>query len=139
MSAQASAGPDNVNAGPQVGSPATVRPNTIDNSSRMTPIADASPTRPGRSTRMYSPISSAIGMVQAMVNSPQGLAVSALTTTSASTARMMIMIASTPTSARPPAVGPSSSLIITPSDLASRRTDADGTMQSWTAPAPPTP
>ena len=84
---------------------------------------------------MYRPISSAIGIVAAIVNRPQGLPVSALTTTSASTARMMIMIASTPTSASEPGIGPSSILIISPSDLPSRRTDTNRTMKSCTAPA----
>ena len=71
-------------------------------------------------TRLYSPMSSAMGMVAAMVNRPLGLAVSALTTTSASTARMMIMMASTPTRASEPGMGPSSILIISPSDLRRR-------------------
>ena len=88
---------------------------------------------------MYKPISSAIGIVAAMVNRPHGLAVSAFTTTSASTARMMIMIASTPTSASAPGIGPSSILIISPSDLPSRRIDANSTMKSCTAPATTTP
>src|SRR5271165_2146968 len=42
------------------------------------------------------PISRAIGIVAAIVNSPHGLAVSALTTTRLNTARMMIMMASAP-------------------------------------------
>ena len=41
-----------------------------------------------------------------MVKRPQGLSASALTTTSDSTARMMIMMASTPTSASDPGIGP---------------------------------
>ena len=88
---------------------------------------------------MYTPINSAIGIVAAMVNSPHGLAVSAFTTTRLRTARMMIMMASTPTSASEPGTGPSSILIISPSDLPSRRTDANSTMKSCTAPATTTP
>ena len=49
------------------------------------------------------------------------------------------MIASTPTSASEPGIGPSSILIISPSDLPSRRTDANSTMKSCTAPATTTP
>ena len=52
---------------------------------------------------------------------------------------MMIMMASTPTSASEPGTGPSSILIISPSDLPSRRTDANSTTKSWTAPATTTP
>ena len=137
--AQASCWPFSVNRGAQVGSSATTRPRKIDSSSSTTPTADASATCPGRMTRKYRPISSAIGIVAAIVKRPQGLAVSAFTTTSASTARMMIMIASTPTSASVPGMGPSSILIISPSDLPSRRTDAKSTMKSCTAPAVTTP
>ena len=49
------------------------------------------------------------------------------------------MIASTPTSASEPGMGPSSILIISPSDLPSRRTDTKRTMKSCTAPAVTTP
>ena len=49
------------------------------------------------------------------------------------------MIASTPTSASDPGIGPSSILIISPSDLPSRRTEANSTMKSCTAPASTTP
>ena len=63
----------------------------------------------------------AIGMVQRMVKTPHGLSFSALTTTSASTASRMIMMASTATMASSPVTGPVSSLAIWPSDLPSRR------------------
>ena len=102
-------------------------------------MTDTSPTRPGRMTRMYTPMNSAIGIVAATVKMPHGLSASALTTTSASTARMMIMITSTPTSASEPGTGPSSSLIMSPSDLPSRRIEANSTMKSCTAPANTTP
>jgi hypothetical protein len=80
-----------------------------------------------------------MGIVAAIVNRPHGLPVSALTTIRLSTARMMIMMASTPISASDPGVGPSSILIISPSDFPSRRTEAKSTMKSWTAPATTTP
>ena len=62
-----------------------------------TPITETSPTRPGRRKRVYRPMKMAMGMVAATVKVPHGLSASALTTTSASTARMMTMIISTPT------------------------------------------
>ena len=82
---------------------------------------------------------SAIGMVAAIVKVPHGLSASALTTTSDSTARMMIMIARTPTSASAPGTGPSSIFTISPSDLPSRRTETKSTIMSCTAPASTTP
>ena len=54
---------------------------------------------------------------------PHGLALSAFTTTSASTAISTIMMPSTATSAVYPATGPISSFAIWPSDLPSRRID----------------
>ena len=80
-----------------------------------------------------------MGMVQAMVNTPHGLPLSAFTTTSASTASRMIMIASTATIARRPVTGPISSLAICPSDLPSRRIEAKRMTKSCTAPARTTP
>ena len=54
----------------------------------------------------------AIGIVAAMVKRPHGLSARALTTTSASTARRIVMIAMILTSATPPANGPTSSRTI---------------------------
>ena len=58
-------------------------------------MMDASPTLPGRHRFIHQPMSSAIGIVQAIVNSPHGEARRALTTMSARTASRMIMIART--------------------------------------------
>ena len=76
----------------------------------------------------------AMGMVAAMVNVPQGLPFSALTTTSAMTASMMTMMMSTVTSAVKPATLPISSRAIWPRDLPSRRMEANRMMKSCTAP-----
>ena len=70
---------------------------------------------------------------------PHGELASALTTTSASTASRMIMIASTATSAAAPPTGPISSRAICPSDLPSRRMLKNRTTMSCTAPAKMTP
>ena len=81
----------------------------------------------------------AMGIVTNTVNVPHGLAASALTTTSASTARMMIMIIRTPNSAISPGTSPSSDLIMSPSERPSRRTEMNRIMKSCTAPAKTTP
>jgi len=75
-------------------------------------MADASPTFPGRHRFIHHPISSAIGMVQTMVNSPQGDAFSALTTMSARTASRMIIMKRTASIAVAPAAGLTSSFAI---------------------------
>ena len=74
-----------------------------------------------------------------MVNSPQGLCANALTTTSASTARMMTITPSAPSITVIPVNVPSSSFAISPSDLPSRRVDKNSTVKSCTAPANTTP
>ena len=76
----------------------------------------------------------AMGMVAAMVNVPQGLPLSALTTTSATTASRMIMMSSTVTRAMKPPTLPISSRAIWPSDLPSRRMEANRITKSCTAP-----
>ena len=83
---------------------------------------------------MPMPITMAIGMVAAMVNKPHGLSASALTTTSASTASRMIMMATMLTSATAPANGPISSRTIWPSDLPRRRVEQNRITESCTAP-----
>ena len=82
---------------------------------------------------------SAIGMVQNTVKVPHGLPFSAFTTTSASTASTMMQISRMPTPAMPPATGPISERIMSPSDLPSRRVDRNSTVMSCTAPANTTP
>ena len=81
----------------------------------------------------------AIGIVAATVNVPHGLSAKALTTMSASTARMMTMIMKVPNSAMTPGTGPSSVRISSPSERPSRRMETNRTMKSCTAPATTTP
>src|SRR6267142_6125427 len=76
----------------QAGESATHCPATTAKRTSATPMADASRTRPGRTKRRYRPRRSAIGIVIARVKVPQGDDFKALTTTSATTARRMIMI-----------------------------------------------
>ncbi len=73
-------------------------------------------------------------MVAAMVNVPHGLPASAFTTTSATTASSTTMISSTVTSATSPPTLPISSRAIWPSDLPSRRSEANRITKSCTAP-----
>src|SRR5258708_5872036 len=61
-----------VNSGPRCGWPATQPPATRAASSRTAPTAEASPTFPGRHRFIHHPISSAMGIVHAMVNRPHG-------------------------------------------------------------------
>ena len=102
-------------------------------------MAEASRTRPGRKLFIHQPISRAMGIVQAMVNSPHGLALRAFTTISASTASRMIMIARMATIAARPATGFTSSFAIWPSDLPSRRSEQHRMVKSCTAPPRTTP
>ena len=80
-------------------------------------------------------MNTAMGIVAKIVNVPHGLPLSALTTTSATTARRTIMIRSTVSSAVKPPTGPISSRAISPSDLPSRRIDAKRMTKSCTQPA----
>ena len=84
--------------------------------------------------RMPSPIRTAMGIVQAMVKRPHGLSASAFTTTSASTASRITMIATMLTSAMLPANGPTSSRTICPRDFPRRRVEQNRITESWTAP-----
>ena len=86
--------------------------------------------RPGRMKRAYTPINSAIGTVAAMVNVPHGLWVSAFTTIRANTEVMMIIIIRMPMEAMMPAVVPNSCLMMSPSDLPSRRIEINSTIMS---------
>ena len=76
------------------------------------------------------PMNMAMGMVTITVKVPHGLAASAFTTTSASTARMMIMIIRTPNRAISPGTVPNSDLIMSPSERPSRRDEMKSTMKS---------
>jgi len=80
-----------------------------------------------------------IGIVIAIAKTPQGDSASALTTTSASTATMMIMIAKTPINAAIPPATPISSRTIWPRLLPLRRIEKNITIMSCTAPAKMTP
>jgi hypothetical protein len=80
------------------------------------------------------PITIASGMVAVIVKRPHGLSARAFTTTSPSTARMMVMIASRLIIAIKPITGFSSSLSICPSDLPLRRIEAKSTTASCTPP-----
>ena len=84
-------------------------------------------------------MNSAMGIVSAIENTPHGDSASALTTTRASTARMMIMIAKTAIRAAMPPTTPISSRTICPRLLPSRRIEKNITTMSWTAPAKMTP
>jgi len=131
--------PEKVNQGLQTGSAATTPPPHSDSIRSEKPMADISRIRPGRRYRPYRPISMAIGRVANIVKLPQGEPASALTTTSASTASRMTMMASTPTLATTPANGPISVRIMSPSERPSRRTEKNRIRKSCTAPATTTP
>ena len=73
-------------------------------------------------------------MVSAIVKSPHGLSASARTTTSASTASKITMIATMLTSATSPAKGPTSSRTICPRDLPRRRVEQNMITESCTPP-----
>jgi hypothetical protein len=139
MSQPASALAESVKTGASTGEAATQRPATSARSSSTSPMTDASMVRPGRMTRIQKPISIAMGMVQAMVKTPHGLPRSAFTTTSASTASRMIMMARIAAIVSIPVNGPISSRAIWPRDLPFRRTEPKRMMKSWTAPASTTP
>jgi phospholipid N-methyltransferase len=102
-------------------------------------MADISPMRPGRMKRLYTPMISAMGMVQNTVKVPHGLPFRAITTTSASTARTMTQIIRMPMPAIAPGTGPSSERIMSPRERPSRRVDMNRTVMSCTAPANTTP
>lgn len=105
----------------------------------MMPKIEASTVFPGRQTFIQKPMISAIGMVQRMVKTPHGECSSARTTTRASTARRITMMARIATIARMPVVAPSSSFAIWPSDLPSWRIEPTRITKSCTAPPRITP
>jgi hypothetical protein len=78
-------------------------------------------------------------MVAATVDVPQGLPNMAFTTTSPRTPIRITMIASTPTSAAVPPIGPISSRMIWPRLLPLRRIEPTRIVKSCTAPPSTTP
>src|SRR2546430_699561 len=139
MIAQASAGPESVSMGARTGCWSTQRPPSSASTSSTSPRAVAPATSCGRTTRMYQPITMAIGIVAPTVNVPHGLWRSAFTTTSASTAIRITMMKKTPRSAAKPPSGPISSLAICPSERPSRRRLPQRMQKSCTAPPSTTP
>ena len=81
----------------------------------------------------------AMGIVAATVNTPHGLSASAFTTTSASTASRMIMIARIATRPITPANEFSSSFTIWPRERPLRRIEQKRITKSCTAPPSTTP
>jgi hypothetical protein len=134
MMATARAGPVSVNTRAHSGEAATHRPATTAKSTSAKPMTDASSTRPGRQKRMYAPISIAMGMVMNSVEAAHGESLMALTTTSATTARRMIMIARTETMAIMPPRRLTSSRAIWPRDFPLRRSEQNRITKSWTQP-----
>ena len=126
-------------SGAQVGDSETQPPATSARTRSAAPAREASPTLPGLQDFIHHPINTAMGMVQAMVKNPQGEARSAFTTTSASTARRMIMMRRIAIIPVTPATRLISSLAICPSDFPSRRSEQQRMVKSWTAPASTTP
>ena len=84
-------------------------------------------------------MNTAIGIDIASENVPHGDFARACTTTSASTASRITMIASTAMSAAIPPTGPISSRAICPRLRPPRRVEKNSTTMSWTAPAKMTP
>ncbi len=83
-------------------------PPTIAASSSTKPMTETSVIFPGRMYRRYTPMNSAMGIVIDTENTPHGLSPSALTTTSARIATMMITMSSDATIAAVPPTRPSS-------------------------------
>ena len=82
---------------------------------------------------------SAMGMLAAMVKTPQELSLKAFTTANPNPARATRMMKSTATAVVTPARGPSSCRAISATDLPPRRTEANRITTSCTAPANTTP
>ncbi len=80
-----------------------------------------------------------MGMVAPTVKTPHGLSANARTTTNASTASRMIIMARIATMPMAPAMVLSSSLTICASDLPSRRIEQNKIIKSCTAPPSVTP
>src|ERR1039457_543277 len=72
----------------------------------VTPMTDASAILPGRTLYIQKPVTSAAGIVTTMVNIPQALSLSALTTTMPMLARIVMMMNSVATDVVIPDRGP---------------------------------
>ncbi len=92
-------------------------------------------TLPGALLNMATPMNRAMGTVQPMVNTPQGLDERALTTTTPRPARVTSRMSSTAPMATTPANGEISVRAISARDLPWCRMEATSTMKSWTQPA----
>ena len=99
------------------------------------PISDASPMWPGRILYIHAPVINAAGIVAKIVNNPQGLSPSALTTTMPTPDSVAITINSVATVAVTPETGPIMFRAIFGSERPSCRTDASSTTKSCTPPA----
>ena len=88
---------------------------------------------------IQTPMISAMGMVEPMVNTPQGLFASAFTTTIPRPASVTSRMKSTAIMATSPANGLISVRAISASDRPLWRTDATRTVKSWTQPASTAP
>src|ERR1700676_5357329 len=115
-------------------------PTTLANSST-TPAALGTATLiwPGLLLNMYSPIKIAIGMVMPIVNTPQGLFDSALTTTIPSPAKVTSRINNTANMVTSPVNVLTSVRATSASDRPLCRTDATITIKSCTHPATTAP
>ena len=114
---------------PSMGVPWIHRPPSTASSSPATPNALMA-FIPAHLCFMPTPMTIAIGIVAAIVKSPHELSANDFTTTSASTARRITMMARMLTSATNPANGPTSSRTILARDFPPRRTEQKRIRQS---------
>ena len=131
---QAKVGPSQVNILARVGTSDTHFPAQTHPTKDSTPSPVTHPVRTPPAPRKPSPIASASGIVKTIVDNPQGLSASARTTTNAKTAINIVKIPNSPITAIVPAVGPTSSRNICPTDFPPRRTLSHKIILSCTAP-----
>ena len=104
-----------------------------------TPMTVASAMRPLRQTYIQNPMNIPMGIVMAMVNVPQALSASALTTMMPRPASAIVRMKRIATVPATPATGPISIFTRSARDLPPRLVDAHSTIESCTAPARHTP